>query len=108
MAIEIKLKKEDGSIKKYSRPNTNVLEQEDFFKLQDDTRKAAIDEKKSRVEIQNMQIDFVVDLFKEHDAFTVNDLKKGLDSKDFGKTIKGIFAQISPEDYEEDPSNKKK
>ncbi|OZT77110.1 phage tail assembly chaperone G [Salinicoccus roseus] len=108
MTIKLKLRQEDGSVKTYERPDTTVLEEEKFFELQDKARKAAIDEKKSRIEIQNMQLQFIVDLFKGYGDFTLEDMKLGILSKEKSKTIRGIFAQITPEDFEDDSKPKKK
>lgn len=124
MTIVVKLKKEDGSVKKYERPNTNVMEMESFYDMQEELRKNApqlkgetarereeefnkLDLRKMRVENQNRQIEFIVDLFKSHDAFTVEEFKMGTDSADLAKTMTGIFKQISPEDFPDDKKGSK-
>ena len=105
MAITIQIKK-DGEVKKFSRPNTNVLEMEEFYDLQERVIQYASTEKNpTKTKIQDMQLEFVVDLFKDEDI-TVMDLKLGIDSKELGKFLRDVFIQIAPEEFKEEGKSK--
>lgn len=122
MAIELKLKR-DGKHVTLKRPNTNVLELEEFEDFQDelgDIQGEYFDELQKdktkavsffpyRKRIRNRQIEYIKELFEDHDAFSVEEFKTGIDSEKLDDVIVGIFQQISPADYKEDkPEGKKK
>lgn len=122
MAIELRLKR-DGKHVTLKRPNTNVLELEEFEDFQDslgDIQQEYFDELKKdktkgvsffpyRKRIRDKQIEYIKDIFEDHDAFTVEEFKTGIDSEKLDDVIVGIFKQISPADYKEDiPEGKKK
>ncbi|SDK43583.1 hypothetical protein SAMN05216187_108127 [Jeotgalicoccus aerolatus] len=122
MAIELKLKR-DGKHVTLKRPNTNVLELEEFEDFQDelgDIQGEYFDELQKdktkavsffpyRKRIRNRQIEYIKELFEDHDAFSVEEFKTGIDSEKLDDVIVGIFKQISPSDYKEDkPEGKKK
>ena len=122
MAIELKLKR-DGKHVTLKRPNTNVLELEEFEDFQDslgDIQQEYFDELQKdktksvsfypyRKRIRNRQIEYIKELFEDHDAFSVEEFKTGIDSEKLDDVIVGIFKQISPVDFKEDqPEGKKK
>lgn len=122
MAIELKLKRDDKHVT-LKRPNTNVLELEEFEDFQDslgDIQQEYFDELQKdetksvsfypyRKRIRNKQIEYIKELFEDHDAFSVEEFKTGIDSEKLDDVIVGIFKQISPVDFKEDqPAGKKK
>lgn len=121
MAIELKLKR-DGKHATLKRPNTNVLELEEFEDFQDELSniqqeymekmKEKPDELISffplRKKVRDKQIEYIIGLFEDHDAFTMEDFKLGIDSEQLDKVIVGIFKQISPVDFpDKDPGKSK-
>lgn len=122
--IVVTLKKEDGSVKKYTRPATSVLELEKFQDMQNEItsnipkidpkdpdfqkKYADIDWAQIKRKNQNRQIEFIVELFKPYDAFTVEEFKQGTPSFVFVDTLTNIFKQISPEDFAENEDKPRK
>lgn len=107
MAIEIKLKNSEGAVKKYTRPDASVEEMENFWDFQDEIVKVVNAGKSTRKDINDMQVDYLVGVFKEHDAFTREEFKAGVTAKTIKPTLISVFSQISPEDYEKEDKEKK-
>mgnify|MGYP007040921340 FL=1 len=113
MGIEIKLNI-DGEKKRFSRPDTTYFEMEQFYDLQDELTNNVPDIKKYGGDVSKIpfgkykkenirrQAEFITDLFKEYDSFTVDEFLNGIPSKELNKTMLYVFKQISPDDFKED------
>lgn len=118
MGIEIKLNI-DGEKKRFTRPDTTFKEMADFYDLQDELVQNVPDINKYGGDVSRIpfgkykkenilrQVDFIVDLFKDYDSFTVNEFLKGIPSKDLNKTMLYVFKQIAPDDFQEDTGKKR-
>lgn len=127
MAIEIKLLKDD-EYKTYKRPDTTLLDLDEFEEFQNelgkmyekyvkevtdyeqdlkaykkgesDVEPKAISFYPYKKEMRERQIEYIVELFEDHDPFTVNEFKLGMPSKKFDDVIVDVFKQISPADFQ--------
>lgn len=121
--IEITIVK-DGKPVKHKRPAAKFDELERYVDMQQELEKNMPKPKgETRLERQrelsninfgeikiknyNIQIEFIVSLFKDHDPFTVEEFKEGVDAADYRDVFISVFKKISPDEFEE-PKNEKK
>lgn len=119
--IEIRFTKDDGAVKKHTRPDTTFQEMETFKDMKEEIAKlqrkvttldrkeiADFDFRENERKQDEIVIDYLVELFKPHDSFTAEDFRNGIKSKDYQRTLNEIFRQIDPSIPDIDEDDKKK